>query len=296
MFIGLNFFGSQDNLVYETNNRLTDIYRLELTNIIVDEMEIRTDTSIPFSTDKSEWDYDFIAKAEFKGNLEAGNIDNGGIPVEKIVFKKRKSIDLIWQTVCTMTFDTLIKYYTYIDRMVQATEEYEYAIIPVTANVEGEYTVASIECSFDGSWICDRDTGYKLFYNLEYGDIDHVLPSTVVETFYQYPTIVNGIQDYAKGNVKAVIMTDDDIENGTITPRDERILRENLIKFIKNRKPKILKDSSGRYFIVSTLNPNFQPMNANFGILPPFEEKIRDKKLKYEKMAARSLEDVDKLL
>lgn len=34
---------------------------------------------------------------------------------------------------------------------------------------------------------------------------------------------------------------------------------------------------------------NFQPMGANIGILPQLEEKIRDKKLKAEKHAERSL-------
>ena len=35
---------------------------------------------------------------------------------------------------------------------------------------------------------------------------------------------------------------------------------------------------------------NFQPMGANFGILPPLDEKIRDKKLRYEALAKRSLD------
>jgi methylenetetrahydrofolate--tRNA-(uracil-5-)-methyltransferase len=37
---------------------------------------------------------------------------------------------------------------------------------------------------------------------------------------------------------------------------------------------------------------DFQPMNANFGLLPPLEEKIRDKKKKKAMMAERSLEDL----
>ena len=40
---------------------------------------------------------------------------------------------------------------------------------------------------------------------------------------------------------------------------------------------------------ISTPNEKFQPMNANFGILPQLDEKIREKKLRYEKLADRSL-------
>lgn len=40
---------------------------------------------------------------------------------------------------------------------------------------------------------------------------------------------------------------------------------------------------------ISTPNKKFQPMNANFGILPELDEKIKDKKIRYEQMAMRSL-------
>lgn len=40
---------------------------------------------------------------------------------------------------------------------------------------------------------------------------------------------------------------------------------------------------------ISTEKEKFQPMNANFGIIPALEEKIRDKKLRYEKLADRAL-------
>ncbi len=43
---------------------------------------------------------------------------------------------------------------------------------------------------------------------------------------------------------------------------------------------------------ISTENEKFQPMNANFGILPQLEENIRDKKIKYEKLAKRALEKI----
>lgn len=44
---------------------------------------------------------------------------------------------------------------------------------------------------------------------------------------------------------------------------------------------------------ISTSNKKFQPMNANFGILPELEgKKIRDKKERYGKLAKRSLESL----
>ena len=39
---------------------------------------------------------------------------------------------------------------------------------------------------------------------------------------------------------------------------------------------------------ISTENSNFQPMNANFGILPQLEEKIRDKQQRYAKLAEKA--------
>ena len=40
---------------------------------------------------------------------------------------------------------------------------------------------------------------------------------------------------------------------------------------------------------ISTENIRFQPMNANFGIVPELDKKIKDKKLKYEKLADRAI-------
>ena len=46
---------------------------------------------------------------------------------------------------------------------------------------------------------------------------------------------------------------------------------------------------------ISTPNEKFQPMNANFGILPELEgKKISDKKLRYSKIADRALENLNK--
>lgn len=66
-------------------------------------------------------------------------------------------------------------------------------------------------------------------------------------------------------------------------------------KFKGNDKPIIFSENTvigalAKY--ISTPNTRFQPMNANFGILPQLEgKKIKDKKERYAKLAERSLEN-----
>ena len=72
----------------------------------------------------------------------------------------------------------------------------------------------------------------------------------------------------------------------------------NAVNMIKNSKPIIFQNETmigalANY--ISTLNKNFQPMNANFGILPGLQEKnIKDKKLKYEAFSNRALKLLQK--
>ncbi|MGO2109025.1 MAG: FADH(2)-oxidizing methylenetetrahydrofolate--tRNA-(uracil(54)-C(5))-methyltransferase TrmFO [Staphylococcus equorum] len=48
------------------------------------------------------------------------------------------------------------------------------------------------------------------------------------------------------------------------------------------------------YYISHAKNEkNFQPMNANFGLLPTLENRVKDKKLRYEKLADRTLSYLD---
>lgn len=68
----------------------------------------------------------------------------------------------------------------------------------------------------------------------------------------------------------------------------------NMARRLKGENPVELPDItmlgalSG--YISNETVTDFQPMGANFGILPPLPEKIRDKKLRYEALAQRSLE------
>ncbi len=79
------------------------------------------------------------------------------------------------------------------------------------------------------------------------------------------------------------------------------IVAINAVEKFKNGENKIIFPETtvigalAKY--ISTLNTKFQPMNANFGILPELEgKKIKDKKQRYQELANRSLEDLRKKL
>ena len=47
---------------------------------------------------------------------------------------------------------------------------------------------------------------------------------------------------------------------------------------------------------VSTPSANFQPMNANFGILSPLNERVRGKKKRYERMSQRAIDTLNEVI
>lgn len=64
-------------------------------------------------------------------------------------------------------------------------------------------------------------------------------------------------------------------------------LNNNILEFPEDT----MLGSLAKY--ISTENENFQPMNANFGILKPLEKKIKDKKERYTKLAEISIQSIN---
>ena len=72
----------------------------------------------------------------------------------------------------------------------------------------------------------------------------------------------------------------------------------NAARYLNGEEPLILPATTmmgalSRY-ISDPAVTEFQPMGANFGVLPPLDEHIRDKKQRYEALAKRSLDWFDK--
>ncbi|UTH17314.1 FADH(2)-oxidizing methylenetetrahydrofolate--tRNA-(uracil(54)-C(5))-methyltransferase TrmFO [Macrococcus epidermidis] len=67
----------------------------------------------------------------------------------------------------------------------------------------------------------------------------------------------------------------------------------NMAKHISGAAPVLFPEKtvigSMAYYITHTNSKNFQPMNANFGLLPNLDTRIKDKKERYEALADRAL-------
>ena len=68
----------------------------------------------------------------------------------------------------------------------------------------------------------------------------------------------------------------------------------NMARYLNGEEPIKLPDitmlGALSNYISNETVMNFQPMGANFGIIPPLDELIKDKKLRYEALAQRSLD------
>ncbi|WP_062197844.1 FADH(2)-oxidizing methylenetetrahydrofolate--tRNA-(uracil(54)-C(5))-methyltransferase TrmFO [Massilibacterium senegalense] len=70
----------------------------------------------------------------------------------------------------------------------------------------------------------------------------------------------------------------------------------NASQFVKGKElfvlPKETVIGSMAHYITTTNVKHFQPMNANFGLLPPLDVRMKNKKERYEQLANRALETI----
>jgi methylenetetrahydrofolate--tRNA-(uracil-5-)-methyltransferase len=71
----------------------------------------------------------------------------------------------------------------------------------------------------------------------------------------------------------------------------------NAARLARGLEPIVLPEhttlGSMAHYITTADFKHFQPMNANFGLFPPLEKKIRSKKEKNEMIANRALESIE---
>lgn len=268
MIIGYSFF---DGSCFETTICHPNYYSLELNEGVIDQVYADEDLNVDNSTTKPEnFTYTTYINAKFRNNLEGGTIENSGLQVEKILLQKRKANELTWIDVGELTYEPYTKdYYEIIDKYVANDFEYEYSLVPITGITKGVRVISEpIRVSFDGYYLTDKDYNYKLIYNAELGSIDHIMPTSIFEPYgAKYPIVTYGTLDYRQGSLTALFLTDASFNSNQIQIYNEKTQRQNLMNFLKNRKPKIFRGMNGELMLIAVVdNPKEEPDNNLHGL------------------------------
>lgn len=259
-FVGYNFFSDGDALNTAPSN-VDNITTVNLSNAIFDHFNVTRNTNTAVSTTiPTQWDYDTVMDADFNGNIEAGNVDFLIDQISAIKIKRRVQGTFNWLTLKTIPVNTVEDLtFVFNDLLNQNNVTYEYALVPIIEDVEGEYIINTILSQFNGVFIGDADTIYKFLYEVEYGNNQRNQQIGVFQVLgKQYPVFVaNGELSYESGSVTATILNEDFQQNGI--NRTAITQRKNAIKdFLTNRKAKILKDWNGNEWLCI--------VNSNIGV------------------------------
>ena len=264
MIIGYNFLSDEDSLTPSYIN-IGNIYKMIVSNAIYDEINIIDDGQYIFNINKSNWDYNNILLCVFQNNLNGGNVDFTDKTVSFLKIKRRKIEEFDWQDLHLFVYDKNAIDYEFYDKYVESGQEYEYTILPVTSDgTEGDLiNIKSITSIFDGVFLINKDSMFRLIYNLEYNSTERVMQNEEYTPIgSKYPIIVsNGDIDYEKGSLKALVITEDS-ETGVIDRRQEKLLRKQLLNFLTSKKPMLLKDGNSNIYIISILgSPSIDYIN-----------------------------------
>jgi hypothetical protein len=225
-----------------------------LQNAIFNDLSITKDVDSPYSMEvQTVWDIYTILLATFDNTLNAGSITDYSVgDIDSIRIKRRKLGEFNWETIyerkITNSYDLV---FSGEDNFAMNETEYEYAWVPVVGNVEGNYSVSSIESKFKGVFIADADTIYKFAAGVGYGPSEQTqLVATYNPLGKKYPVYVsNGATNYQTGSLTAKIIGN--YENTHVFNRKEMVeQKNNLLKWLTNKRAKVLKDFNGNIWLI----------------------------------------------
>lgn len=266
-FLNYNFL-QDGNAVDPMPSNVNNIDNIKLQNAIYWDFLVTVDVDSPYSsTPPTDWDIYTILLATFNNTINAGSIDINVNDLDAVRIKRRKLGEFDWATLVEIpissAFDLL---FSGIDYFAQNEEIYEYAWVPIINGNEGNYTISSIESKFQGVFICDFDTIYKFYAGVAYGPSQQTQQVGIYNPLgTKYPIYVtNGANNYQTGSVTAKIVGNYEITH--VLDRKEMVEEKNaLIKWLTNKKAKILKDDNGNIWLVFITGAPAITYNAQWG-------------------------------
>ena len=167
--------------------------------------------------------------------------------------------------------------FTFIDFTNQYGKTYKYALVPlltqtqsgVEVEVEGGYTVSDeVQSVFDGVFIADSTGSQKCKANVGYGNVDmNQTVGSILPIGAKYPIIITNSQNqYHNGSIFGTIVPDDYYFNGNLSRVDMVNKRNELERFLTNKRAKIINDCNGNIWLVMIMDNVSCTFNNNYGM------------------------------
>ena len=167
--------------------------------------------------------------------------------------------------------------FTFIDFLNQYGKTYKYALVPlliqqqsgVEVEVEGGYTVSDeVQSIFDGVFIADSTGSQKCKANVGYGNVDmNQAVGSITTIGAKYPIVITNSQNqYHNGSISGAIVPDDYYFNGNLSRIDMVNKRNELEKFLTNKRAKIIKDWNSNIWLVMIMDNISCSFNNNYGM------------------------------
>lgn len=252
IFCGFGIVGMNHCGDYVATN-VYDISSVTLLNAIFDELLITQDTNTEYSNIiEQTWDFDTILHAMFDGNLHAGNVDFTLDQVSKIRIKRRKIDSYDWITLFEIPIEKIEDFdFERIDRYARSNQEYEYALVPVIGDNEGNLNINTIKSEFEGIYLVEKTLGYGSAIETTISTQKN-RPTSVINTLgRRTPYVIsNGMNNYYSGQVSTVFV-DQNLDTCEYDTVNGWKYREAIMDFLCDGKPKILKHEDGRMWMIN---------------------------------------------
>ena len=289
MFIGVDVLGlGESGTTLQTVVRHSEYIEVDGFHGLWDNFYIDTNTEFDFVDVKPTlWNYSTLVNATFKNTLEAGNISGEGYQIEYLKVQKRKADKLTWIPLAALDYNPITQDYSVMDKYIANDEDYVYSVIPMASGVTGTRVVSKpVKTNFSGVFISDKLSNFELAYDVEYGEITHnTLSNTFEPLDSKYPIVAYSTSDYATFSVTATHITNNSAY-GEVDVKAEKQARDNLMSFLKDRKPKVYRDGKGDLKIITIAgSPSEQPHTIG-GIM----------KVSFNAIEIGNVEDVDTLI
>ena len=240
----------------KTHNDISGLFPLDTVTIqngSYDNLDITTNTSRVYSQSFPVWDYYTRINCNFS-TLNGGNIDIVLSQLQGIKLKRRLKGTFDWISLYyASVVDAGSLSFVYDDKFVPSNLEFDWAVVPIlSGGVEGDYIIVSGVSSFDGCFICDKDSIFKLYNACSYPTITNSLTAGILTPIgRRYPILVyNTENNFESGTFSGNLLGYDFENTHRIDRADVQEQTNDYKAFIHNRKPKILKDWNGKIQLI----------------------------------------------